>query len=50
MNRFSDVLSIANPSSLWLWQGSAVTMDYRTSRVRVYVDKDNKVQAVPRIG
>ena len=31
-------------------QGSAVTMDYRTSRVRVYLDKENRVQAVPRIG
>ena len=29
---------------------SMVTMDFRTDRVRVFVDKDNKVTREPRVG
>ena len=31
-------------------EGSMVTMDYREDRVRVFIDKDNKVVSTPRIG
>ena len=30
--------------------GSIVTMDFRTDRVRIYVDEENKVKITPRIG
>lgn len=30
--------------------GSIVTMDFRTDRVRIFVDEDNKVQITPRVG
>ncbi|XP_078323369.1 uncharacterized protein LOC111126415 [Crassostrea virginica] len=31
-------------------EGSCVTMDYRTDRVRLYTDGDGKVVQVPSIG
>ena len=31
-------------------EGSMVTMDYRTDRVRVFVDPNNKVSQVPSVG
>ena len=31
-------------------EGSMVTMDYRLDRVRVYVDGDNIVTQMPRLG
>mmetsp|Transcript_14620 Transcript_14620/g.21560 ORF Transcript_14620/g.21560 Transcript_14620/m.21560 type:complete len:91 (-) Transcript_14620:327-599(-) len=31
-------------------EGSMMTMDYRTDRVRIMVDGENKVNAAPRVG
>ena len=31
-------------------QGAPVTMDFRTDRIRVFVDEDGKVARAPRIG
>lgn len=31
-------------------EGSMVTKDYRTDRVRVFVDEENRVASVPRVG
>jgi hypothetical protein len=31
-------------------EGSIVTKDYRTNRVRVFVDEENRVASVPRVG
>lgn len=36
--------------SLHVVQGSAVTMDFREDRVRVFVDSQQMVVAEPRIG
>eukprot|EP00934_Nitzschia_sp_Nitz4_P005946 Nitzschia sp. Nitz4//scaffold18_size181773//65842//66195//NITZ4_001913-RA/size181773-processed-gene-0.14-mRNA-1//1//CDS//3329540005//5936//frame0 len=33
-----------------LKQGAMVTMDYRTDRVRIFVDTDGKVASTPRVG
>lgn len=31
-------------------EGSMMTMDYRTDRVRIMVDEDGKVNAAPKVG
>jgi len=49
-NHAKEVIEAFGYNVFLVPEGSAVTMDYRTSRVRIYVDKNNKVQAVPRIG
>ena len=45
--KFCD--STLRRAAMWV-QGSGVTKDYRQDRVRVYVDDEHMVVAVPRIG
>lgn len=44
------VLTVAGKKAQMVPQGSAVTMDFREDRVRVFVDREQVVVAVPHIG